>query len=137
MTEIKVTNLVKFFTICLLYERPKHGYELIKEIGRKLGLKVSPGQMYPFLNKLEKNKLVKSVKARARDKKVYRLTKEGNKFAEKMLNRFGDLIDLAIEPRLSVCTHCGCKIYEGGYKEKIKGRELVFCCNHCAESFKT
>ncbi len=36
---------------------------------------------------------------------------------------------------LMVCAHCGCKVYEGGHKEEIEGKDLMFCCHHCAHSF--
>ena len=136
MSEIKVTNLVKFYALLLLYERPKHGYEIIKEIGDKLKKKPSPGQIYPFLRRLEEKKYIKTRKIEEREKKVYSLTGDGKKFVKKMLNKFGDLIDIAIEPRLTVCAHCGCEVYKGGHKEKIANRLLMFCCCHCAESFK-
>ena len=136
MAEIKITNMVKFFAILLLNEGSKHGYEIIKEIEEKLGKKPSPGQIYPFLIKLEKNHYIKSKKIKGRNKKIYSLTKAGRDFVRKMLNRFGGLIDVAVEPRLSVCAHCGCKVYEGGYKEMIRDKKLAFCCVYCANSFK-
>jgi DNA-binding MarR family transcriptional regulator len=108
----------------------------MKELEEKLGRKVSTSQVYPFLQTLENNKLIKVEKKEARDKKIYSLTKEGKNFVDSILSRFGDLIHVAIEPRLSVCAHCGCKVYEGGYKEKIGKKELIFCCKYCAESFK-
>ncbi len=42
--EPKITNLVKFYTILLLSDGPKHGYEIIRHLGEKLGKKASPGQ---------------------------------------------------------------------------------------------
>lgn len=134
MDDIKVTNMVKFYTICMLYEGPKHGYEIIKTIGEKINKKVSPGQIYPFLAKLEKNKLVTSGKRGERDKKAYSLTPEGKKFTQDMLHRFGDLVELAIESNLTKCAHCGCEVFRGGYKEKIGNKEITFCCSHCAAS---
>jgi DNA-binding PadR family transcriptional regulator len=136
MAEIKVTNLVKFYAICLLHDGPKHGYEIIKETGSKLDKSISPGQIYPFLKQLEEKGYIKSGKRGERDKNVYRMTNSGKLFANKMMKRFGDLIDIAIEPRLTVCAHCGCEIYKGGHKEKIRKKELAFCCCHCAESYK-
>ncbi len=136
MAELKITNLVKFYALLLLYEGPKHGYELIKEIGTKLDKRVSSGQIYPFLSKLEKSNYIESGKRGERDKKVYHLTADGRAFVKKMLTRFGGLVDIAIEPRITVCAHCGCKLLSGGYKEKIGGKELMFCCCHCAKSFK-
>jgi DNA-binding PadR family transcriptional regulator len=136
MVEIKVTNLVKFYVLLLLNEKPKHGYEMIKEVEEKIGKKVSAGEIYPFLKLLRKYGYIESRKTEAREKKVYYLTGKGRGFVKKILERFGDLIDIAIKPRLSVCSHCGCEIYRGGYKGRIKGKELVFCCMHCANSYK-
>jgi DNA-binding PadR family transcriptional regulator len=136
MAELKIINMVKFYVLLLLHEGPKHGYDIIKEIGEKLGKKASSGQIYPFLKKLEKKELIKRGKIGKREKKVYSLTKDGEKFLTKMIHRFGNLIDIAVEPKLTVCAHCACKVYSGGYKERIKGKPLTFCCSHCAKSYK-
>ncbi len=136
MREIKITNLVKFYTLLLLSEEPKHGYEIIKKIQERIKKRTSPGEIYPFLKLLKKHGYIEIKKTGKREKKVYHLTKEGENFVKIMLNRFGDLIDIAIEPKLTVCTHCGCKVYEGGYTEAIKNKKLTFCCVHCAHSFK-
>lgn len=136
MTGVKITNLVKLYILLLLSEKPKHGYEIIKEIERKIAKKVSPGEMYPFLKMLKKHGYIISEKIGPREKKVYRLTRSGKAFVKKILERFGSLIDIAIEPKLTVCAHCGCRVYKGGYKEKVKGKKLTFCCVHCANSYK-
>jgi len=136
MAKIKITNLVKFYTVLLLHEKPRHGYELIHCIGEKLEETISPGQMYPFLKKLQKNKLITVKKSGKRDKKVYALTKEGKSFTRKMLEKSGNLIALAVGLKLTTCAHCGCKTYGPGHKEKIKGKKMNFCCKHCAASFK-
>jgi DNA-binding PadR family transcriptional regulator len=137
MKEIKITNLVKFYTLLLLYGKPKYGYEIIKEIEEKTNRKVSPGQIYPFLKKLEKYKYLKVKKTGVREKKIYSLTKNGKIFVKKTLNRLGGLVDIAIEPRLTICSHCGCRIYKSGHRELIKGKRLIFCCQHCARSYKS
>lgn len=134
MANIKITNLIKFYIVLLLSSGPKHGYELIKELRERLEKPISTSQIYPFLQVLEKNKYVTFEKTE-RDRKVYCLTKKGKEFVKTMLGRFGNLIDIAIEPKLSVCAHCGCKVYEGSHKEKIKGKTFTFCCHHCARSF--
>lgn len=135
MKKIKVTNLVKFNTLLLLLQGPKHGYELLRELEKKLERRVSPSQIYPFLSLLKKNNFIIIKKEGKRYKKTYALTSEGKKFITNMMDRFGDLIELAIQPKLTACAHCGCKIYKGGHKEKIKNRYLVFCCIHCAHSY--
>lgn len=137
MAEVKITNLVKFYTVLLLSEKPKHGYDIIKEISEKLDKKISPGEIYPFLKLLKKHGLIGIKVEGRRKKKIYSLTKKGRDFVKKSLNRFGNLISIAIEPKITVCIHCGCKVYESGYKERIRGRELKFCCHHCAKSYKS
>lgn len=134
--QVKIASLVKFYTILLLKESPKHGYELMKELEKKLECKISTSQVYPFLNILEKNKLINIEEVGGRKKRVYKLTEKGKKFVNSFLQRFGDLLHIAIEPKLTICSHCGCKVYEGGHKEKIKNKEVTFCCHHCAKAFK-
>ena len=136
MKEVKINNMIKFYTISLLAASPKHGYELMKELQKRLGRRISASNVYPFLNILRKNKIVSIGKTGKRDKKVYSLTFEGRKFTERMFIRFGDLISIAISPRITTCTHCGCKVYEGGHIEKIKNKLLKFCCCHCAKTYR-
>jgi len=133
---IKIGSLVKFYTILLLNEGPKHGYELMKSLKEKLGKGISPSQVYPFLNILEKNIIIKVGKKSIRDKKVFSLTLKGKDFVKGHLERFGDLLHMAIEPKLSTCAHCGCKVYSGGHKVKVGKKELTFCCHYCAKACK-
>ena len=135
MAEIKVNNMVKFYTLCLLANGPKHGYDLMKELQEKLGRRVSASNVYPFLGILIKNKLIKIKKIGKREKKIYVLTESGKNFTKHMFSKFGDLINIAIEPRITTCP-CGCRIYSGGHTEKIKGKMMKFCCSHCAKMFK-
>ncbi|MBI2657209.1 PadR family transcriptional regulator [Candidatus Woesearchaeota archaeon] len=135
MADVKINNMVKFYTLCLLSAEPKHGYDLMKELEEKLERKISASNVYPFLNTLIKNKLIKFNKIGKRDKKVYLMTKEGKNFTKGMFIKFGDLINIAIAPKISACP-CGCKIYSGGHTEKIKGKIMKFCCSHCAKMYK-
>ena len=132
---IKIASLVKFYITLLLMEHPKHGYELMKEIEARIGKAVSASQVYPFLELLQKEGYIQVQKTGRRDKITYSMTKEGRAFTKNMLARSGDLFYLAVKPHISVCTHCGCKVLEGGHKEKRAGKELMFCCHFCARSF--
>lgn len=136
MVDIKINNMVKFYTLCLLATGSKHGYDLMKELEEKLSRKISASNVYPFLSILRKNKLIKFDKVGKRDKKIYYLTKDGKNFTKDMFNKFGDLIDIAIKPKITTCP-CGCKIYSGGHTEKIKSKLMKFCCSHCAKMFKS
>ena len=133
---MKVDNMIKFYVLMLLYERNRHGYELIKEIGGKLGKRISAGQIYPFLSKMKKQGLVAEKKSGARQKKTYHLTAKGRAFSKKMISKFSEMVAIAIESKIRICEHCGCEIYRGGYFEKICGKTLVFCCSHCAAALK-
>jgi len=135
MVNLKINNMVKFYTLCLLANGPKHGYDLMKELEGKLGRKISASNMYPFLDTLRKNRLIKFGKVGKRDKKVYHLTQDGKRFTNQMFSKFGDLINIAIEPKITACP-CGCKIYSGGHTEKVKGKVMKFCCSHCAKIYK-
>ncbi len=133
-----ITNLTKFYMLVLLSETPRHGYEIMEELEKKLGKKPSPGQIYPLLKKLEESGLMthKVVKMGDRKKKVYTLTSEGRKTTSRILGRFSDIVSIILEPKLTKCAHCGCKVYEGGHKERMDGKMLMFCCVHCANSYK-
>lgn len=135
MADVKITNMLKFYTLCLLATGPKHGYDLIKELQAKLGRKVSASNVYPFLGSLRKNGLIKFDKVGKRDKKTCHLTPKGKNFTRQMFSKFGDLINAAIAARVTVCP-CGCRIYSGGFEKKISGRTVKFCCSHCAGKFK-
>ncbi len=135
---VEFTNLTKFYTMQLLSSGPRHGYEIMEELGRRLGRKPSPGQIYPLLKNFKRQGLItqRVVKTGDRSKKVYSLTEQGKSTAARMLRSFSDIVSVILEPKLTKCAHCGCKVYEGGYKEKIGGKLLMFCCVHCAGSYK-
>ncbi|MBS3109547.1 PadR family transcriptional regulator [Candidatus Woesearchaeota archaeon] len=133
---VKITNMVKFYTILLLNSRPMHGYEIIMEIGDKLGRKISAGQIYPFLQSLEKNRYIVHGTPKAREKKQYRLTPAGRKFVLDVIEKFGGVLDSLIETKVRVCVHCRARVLGLGHVEKIKGASLVFCCPYCAASYK-
>ncbi len=133
-----VSDFSRFYILTILYEGSSHGYEIISKFRQRVGKEVSPSLVYPFLKQLERRGLVTySVKpVGAKERKVFELTGEGKKLAEELFGRFSELVSVAIEPSLETCAHCGCKVYEGGYNEKIHGKTLTFCCVHCAGSYK-
>jgi DNA-binding PadR family transcriptional regulator len=133
-----VSDFSRFYILIILYEGPCHGYSILTKFRRRIGKEISPSLVYPFLKNLEKNGLVRHMlkPVGAKEKKVFELTDEGRKLCAQLFKRFSSLVSVAIEPSLEVCANCGCKLYEGGYKEVISGKEFTFCCIHCAESFK-
>lgn len=136
ITKLRINTVTKLFILMLLYDGPKHGYELIKILNNILPYKINPEQVYPFLHKLYKQGLTRVIKVLERDKKVYELTGKGREAVEMLLERFSNLIEIAISPKVNACAGCGVKIYGKGYVEVIDGEELHFCCKHCAEHYK-
>lgn len=143
-----LTNLTKFYTLALLSQKPRHGYEIISEVEERIGKKPSSGQIYPLLEELEENGLVSSDKREVsgRTRKVYKLTEGGEKKFSGMLGKFYNLIHEILDPWLAECVHCGCKVFEGHpeyetgeegvYEEEIDGELLPFCCEHCARAYE-
>jgi DNA-binding PadR family transcriptional regulator len=128
----------RFYILTILYEGPSHGYNIISKFKKSLGKEISPSLVYPFLQQLEEKGFVRhSLKPiGAKERKVFELTEEGRELCKRLFKRFSGLVSVAIEPSLEVCAHCGCKVFEGGYKEVIAGKQTAFCCVHCADSFK-
>jgi DNA-binding PadR family transcriptional regulator len=133
-----ISDFSRFYILTILYEGPAHGYQIISRFKKRVKKEVSPSLVYPFLQQLEKTGLVRhTVKSVGeKEKKVFELTRKGRELCTGLFKRFAELVSIAIEPSLDVCAHCGCKVYEGAYRETIDGKETAFCCMHCARSYK-
>ena len=131
-------DMIRSTVIMLLYEKPLHGYGVMKSLKTRLGKNVSPSIVYPFLRQLEEKGLLQSSMKPVgkKPKKIYELTKEGKMLATTLFKRLASLVSIAIEPSLDVCAHCGAKIFEGGHKEVIDDKEIMFCCVHCYQAYK-
>ena len=133
-----ISDFSRFYILTILYEGPTHGYSIISRFKKRVKKEVSPSLVYPFLQQLEEKGLVKHTNEQVGEKqrKIFELTTEGRELCTGLFKRFAELVAIAIEPSLYVCVHCGCKVYKGGYREIIDGRETAFCCIHCAYSYK-
>ena len=131
-----VSDFSRFYMLTILYEGPEHGYGILRKYKERVGKKISPGTVYPFLQQLNGKGLI-SVESHMignKEKKLYSLTDEGRIYASAMFKRFYGIVSAAIEPSLDICPHCGCVVYKGGHKEMVEGKEQVFCCVHCAQA---
>jgi len=84
---------LKYVILELLREKPRHGYDIIKALGERLGGCYTPsaGAVYPTLQLLEDQGYVK-----ARDvdgRRVYSITKEGEAFLEQHRDTVDDIFD--------------------------------------------
>jgi len=69
---------LRFLVLALIAEKPRHGYELIKEIEERMGgvYAPSPGVIYPLLTMLEEMGQAR-LSAEEGGKKLYAITPEG------------------------------------------------------------
>lgn len=82
---------VRSAVLALLAEQPMHGYQIIQEISRRSGgaWKPSPGSVYPTLQQLEDEGLVRADEQEGR--RVYRLTEDGERLAAERADEFASL----------------------------------------------
>ncbi|HUL50496.1 MAG TPA: PadR family transcriptional regulator [Gemmatimonadales bacterium] len=73
---------MKYVILELLRDKPRHGYEIMKELEQRMHgcYSPSPGSVYPTLQLLEDEELVKAREVAG--KKVYEITAAGVKFLE-------------------------------------------------------
>lgn len=99
MRERLPSGFFKFHILRLLSERPMYGYELMKVLSEKLGMRVSQGVVYPILHELERRGLAVGEWRRCggegedeggsegRHRKYYRLTKLGEEELRRLKER--------------------------------------------------
>ncbi|MBN1213805.1 MAG: PadR family transcriptional regulator [Candidatus Lokiarchaeota archaeon] len=135
--DIKVQNLTKLYILVLL-NLNKHvtGYYIIKKLSEDLNKTVSPTYIYDFLKKLKAKEYIEDVPAqKSKRKKGYKLTPTGKEFTEKIFLRFNNLIEVAVQSKISICASCGVKLYENYHTEEINQKKMNFCCKHCASAY--
>jgi len=86
VSESFLRGLEKPVILWLLFHKPRHGYELIREFKRLTGRKLKPSIVYPFLHRLEKEGFVSShwLVMGKRKIKSYTLTKNGEELFKKI-----------------------------------------------------
>ena len=79
-------GMLSFLILFLLSKKPMHGQEIAVELGKRKGLKPSPGTIYPALKSLKDAELIKE----ERTGKIitYNLTNEGRKVLKIAKQRF-------------------------------------------------
>lgn len=84
---------MKYVILRLLREKPRHGYEIIKEIEERFGgwYTPSPGTVYPTLELLADQGLVRPVETEGR--KTYHITPEGEAFLDQHRDTIEEIFD--------------------------------------------
>jgi PadR family transcriptional regulator, regulatory protein PadR len=73
-------GLLEYIIMLILKSKPYYGYELIADINRLAGMEIAEGTIYPLLNRLKKENLLKSEWIEMEvgiPRKYYQLTDEG------------------------------------------------------------
>ncbi len=136
-SKLKIQNLTKLYTLVLLKSKDAvTGYYILARLKKDLKKTASPTYIYDFLKKLKKERYIEEITSdKSKRSKGYRLTSNGDAFIDRIFTRFDNLIEVAIQSKLKICASCGVKLYENYYVEEIDGRELNFCCKHCAKAY--
>jgi PadR family transcriptional regulator PadR len=131
-------DLAKLYILLLLNERATHGYGIIRKYHTRTGRSLSAGTLYPFLQKLEQQGLVtyEDKPVGKRPRRVYCLSRKGRRSVGQLLDRFASITAAVFESNLQVCASCGCKVYGGAHIEEIDGKQMAFCCHHCASAYQ-
>src|SRR5579884_3299071 len=85
---------LKYVILRLLEEKPRHGYEIIKELESRFGgsYAPSPGTVYPTLTMLEDLGYARVVPEEG-GKKIYEITDEGRKHLAEHSTTVNDIFD--------------------------------------------
>jgi DNA-binding PadR family transcriptional regulator len=85
---------LKLVILRLLEEKPRHGYEIIKELESRSGgaYSPSPGTVYPTLTMLEDMGYARAVPEEG-GKKIYEITEEGKKHLAEHSSTVNDVFD--------------------------------------------
>jgi DNA-binding PadR family transcriptional regulator len=85
---------LKYVILQMLAEKPRHGYEIIKELEERSGGSYAPsaGTVYPTLTLLEDLGYA-SVATEESGKKVYSITDEGRKYLEENKDAVDDIFE--------------------------------------------
>jgi DNA-binding PadR family transcriptional regulator len=83
---------LKYVILQLLDEKPRHGYEIIKELEERFGgaYSPSPGTVYPTLTMLEDLGYARATPEEG-GKKIYEITPEGKKYLEENKSTVDDI----------------------------------------------
>ena len=94
---------LKFEILQLLAEKPRHGYEIIKELEERSGGRYapSPGTVYPTLTMLEEMGYATSA-TETGGKKVYSITEDGRRYLADNRTTADDVLDRLAELGASI-----------------------------------
>jgi DNA-binding PadR family transcriptional regulator len=127
---------MKYVILKLLRDKPRHGYEIMKDLEERMhgAYSPSPGTVYPTLQWLEDEGLV--VAREVEGKKVYEITDSGRKFLEEhkdivddIFDRITDTIERTFGGTMAdvnrALAHLGKAVYRTGWKADNEVRKRI------------
>jgi len=121
---------MKYVILKLLKDKPRHGYEVMKELEERMRgcYSPSPGTVYPTLQWLEDEGLV--VGKDVEGKKVYEITDQGRQFLEEhkdvvedIFDRVKDAVDQALGGSMSELNQAVGRLVKQVYRTGWKARD--------------
>src|SRR5438270_8847748 len=121
---------MKYVILKLLRDKPRHGYEVMKELEERMHgcYSPSPGTVYPTLQWLEDEGLV--VAKDVEGKKVYEITEQGRQFLEEhkdmvedIFDRVKDAVDQALGGSMAELNQAVGRLVKQVYRTGWKARD--------------
>jgi len=121
---------MKYVILKLLRDKPRHGYEVMKELEERMHgcYSPSPGTVYPTLQWLEDEGLVKVQDVEG--KKVYEITDQGRAFldehkdiVEEIFDRVRDAVDEAMGGAMADVNRAVGRLVRNAYRTSWKARD--------------
>ena len=96
-------SLSKFFVLCVLHQKPMHGYEVVQAVEKTTKGCCSPteGTVYPMLNEFEAGGYLsaRSDIVQGRERKVYTLTPKGRRAFQTAVEAWLEATDCILASR--------------------------------------
>lgn len=107
VTTTVINHKLRILVLKQLIKKPRAGYGLIKDISEETGWKPSYGSIYPLLDNLRKEGLVKQeVQGK---KKIYHLTRKGKEEVQKLKFSEAEFLEQMQKLHLLTMKICGIK----------------------------
>lgn len=98
-------SLSKFFVLCVLHQKPMHGYEVVQAVERTTRGCCSPteGTVYPMLNEFESGGYLTSHAeiVQGRERKIYTLTRKGREAFRTAVDAWLEATDCIVAGRVA------------------------------------
>lgn len=101
-------SLSKFFVLCVLHQKPMHGYEVVQAVARTTKGCCSPteGTVYPMLNEFEAGGYLKAHAdvVQGRERKIYTLTRKGREAFQTAVDAWLEATDCILASKAAAAT---------------------------------